>query len=188
MTFKDFLTDYESSVEWQNIKTTYFAKFPDFYVQGVKDKNGVLTDVSMPSLYDLFIDKYDIQEIGGETPDLFIHSVRDKIQELVMKYLPKLATLNQILYSADSTTHQSQALMNHFEMITTDSYADCGYIYPINATASKLSGKTTNEGTKTQKIPLGQTSWAQLTKEILSLPDIYNQILNELGNCFMQIL
>ena len=188
MVFQDFLDDYELTPEWQSIKTTFFAKFPDWYVQGVRDSSGTITNVSMSSLYDLFVDKYNIQEIGGETPDLFVHAVRDKIQELVIKYLPKVAILNQVLYSVDSTTKKSEALMNRFEMITTDDYADCGYIYPINATSSKMSGKTTNQGTKTQKIPLSQSSWAEITKEILSLPDVYNQIINELGSCFMQIL
>ena len=188
MTFQDFLDDYESSTEWQAIKTNFFAKFPDFYIQGVRDSSGTISNVVMPSLYDLFVDKYNIQEIGGETPDLFVHAVRDKIQSLVMEYLPKLAILNQVLYSVDSTTKKSEALMNRFEMVTTDDYADCGYIYPINATSSKMSGKTTNEGTRTQKIPLSSASWAEITKEILSLPDIYNRILDELAQCFMVIL
>ena len=188
MTFQDFLDDYESSTEWQAIKTNFFAKFPDFYIQGVRDSSGTISNVVMPSLYDLFIDKYNIQEIGGETPDLFVHAVGDKIQSLVMEYLPKLAILNQVLYSVDSTTKKSEALMNRFEMVTTDDYADCGYIYPINATSSKMSGKTTNEGTRTQKIPLSSASWAEITKEILSLPDIYNRILDELAQCFMVIL
>ena len=188
MTFQDFLGYYESSTEWQAIKTNFFAKFPDFYIQGVRDSSGTISNVVMPSLYDLFVDKYNIQEIGGETPDLFVHAVRDKIQSLVMEYLPKLAILNQVLYSVDSTTKKSEALMNRFEMVTTDDYADCGYIYPINATSSKMSGKTTNEGTRTQKIPLSSASWAEITKEILSLPDIYNRILDELAQCFMVIL
>ena len=188
MTFQDFLDDYETSTEWQAIKTNFFAKFPDFYIQGIRDSNGTISNVVMPSLYDLFVDKYNIQEIGGETPDLFVHAVRDKIQSLVMEYLPKLAILNQVLYSVDSTTKKSEALMNRFEMVTTDDYADCGYIYPINATSSKMSGKTTNEGTRTQKIPLSSASWAEITKEILSLPDIYNRILDELAQCFMVIL
>ena len=188
MTFQDFLDDYESSTEWQAIKTNFFAKFPDFYIQGVRDSSGTISNVVMPSLYDLFVDKYNIQEIGGETPDLFVHAVRDKMFQLVIKYLPKLAILNQVLYSVDSTTKKSEALMNRFEMVTTDDYADCGYIYPINATSSKMSGKTTNQGTKTQKIPLSSQSWAEITKEILSLPDIYNQILDELAQCFMVIL
>ena len=179
MTFQDFLDDYESSTEWQAIKTNFFAKFPDFYIQGVRDSSGTISNVVMPSLYDLFVDKYNIQEIGGETPDLFVHAVRDKMFQLVIKYLPKLAILNQVLYSVDSTTKKSEALMNRFEMVTTDDYADCGYIYPINATSSKMSGKTTNEGTRTQKIPLSSASWAEITKEILSLPDIYNRILDE---------
>ena len=188
MTFQDFLDDYELTPEWQAIKTNFFAKFPDFYIQGVRDSSGTISNVVMPSLYDLFVDKYNIQEIGGETPDLFVHAVRDKIQSLVMEYLPKLAILNQVLYSVDSTTKKSEALMNSFEMVTTDDYADCGYIYPINATSSKMSGKTTNEGTRTQKIPLSSASWAEITKEILSLPDIYNRILDELAQCFMVIL
>ena len=186
--FSDFLDDNGSSTQWVAIQTL-FANFPAFYIQGVRDSSGTISTVTTDSLYDLFVARYDIYEIGGETPDLFIHAVRDKIKELIIKYMPKIAVLSQIVWSMDSTTKKSQAMMNSFEMVTTDDFKNTGYIYPINTGSSaKMSGRTDNTGSRTEKRPLSQASWAELTKEILSLPDTYGAILDELGECFMMIL
>lgn len=186
--FSDFLTDNASSTQWIAIQNL-FANFPAFYVQGVRKSDGTITSVTTDSLYDLFVARYDIYEIGGETPDLFIHAVRDKIKELTIKYMPKIAVLSQIVWSMDSTTKKSEAMMNSFEMVTTDDFKNTGYIYPINTGSSaKMSGRTDNTGTRSEKRPLSQASWTELTKEILSLPDTYGAILDELGECFMMIL
>ena len=186
--FSDFLDDNASSAQWIAIQNL-FANFPAFYVQGVRKSDGTITSVTTDSLYDLFVARYDIYEIGGETPDLFIHAVRDKIKELTIKYMPKIAVLSQIVWSMDSTTKKSEAMMNSFEMVTTDDFKNTGYIYPINTGSSaKMSGRTDNTGSRTEKRPLSQASWAELTKEILSLPDTYGAILDELGECFMMIL
>lgn len=186
--FSDFLTDNSTTPEWTAIQTL-FANFPAFYVQGVMKSDGTVTSVTTDSLYDLFVARYDIYEIGGETPDLFIHAVRDKIKELIIKYMPKIAVLSQIVWSVDATTKKSIAMMNHFEMVTTDDFKNTGYIYPINTgSTAKMSGRTDNTGTRTEKRPLSQQSWAELTNEILNLPNTYGAILDELGACFMVIL
>ena len=186
--FSDFLTDNVSSAQWIAIQNL-FANFPAFYVQGVRKSDGTITSVTTDSLYDLFVARYDIYEIGGETPDLFIHAVRQKIKDLTIKYMPKIAVLSQIVWSMDSTTKKSEAMMNSFEMVTTDDFKNTGYIYPINTGSSaKMSGRTDNTGTRSEKRPLSQASWTELTKEILSLPDTYGAILDELGECFMMIL
>ena len=186
--FSDFLTDNSTTPEWIAIQNL-FANFPAFYIEGVRKSDGTITSVVTDSLYDLFVARYDIYEIGGETPDLFIHAVRDKIKELTIKYMPKIAVLSQIVWSVDATTKKSVAMMNHFEMVTTDDFKNTGYIYPINTgSTAKMSGRTDNTGTRTEKRPLSQQSWAELTNEILNLPNTYGAILDELGACFMVIL
>lgn len=186
--FSDFLTDNSTTAEWIAIQNL-FANFPAFYIEGVRKADGTITSVTTDSLYDLFVSRYDIYEIGGETPDLFIHAVRDKIKELTIKYMPKIAILSQIVWSVDATTKKSVAMMNHFEMVTTDDFKNTGYIYPINTGSSaKMSGRTDNTGTRTEKRPLSQQSWSQLTEEVLNLPNTYGAILDELGACFMVIL
>ena len=42
------------------------------------------------SMLDLFLDKYDIREIGAETEELFLHYWREKTSELLIKYVPKI--------------------------------------------------------------------------------------------------
>lgn len=186
--FSDFLTDNETTPEWVAIQNL-FANFPAFYIEGVRKSDGTITSVVTDSLYDLFVARYDIYEIGGETQDLFVHAVRDKIKELTIKYMPKIAILSQIVWSVDATTKKSQAMSNHFEMVTTDAFMNTGYIYPINTGSSaKMSGRTDNTGTRTEKRPLSQSSWTELTREVLDLPNTYGALLDELGACFMVIL
>ena len=55
-------------------------KFPSFII----DEN---TNLNM---LNLFIEKYDIREIGAETEELFLHFWKEKTNELIVKYKPKL--------------------------------------------------------------------------------------------------
>ena len=185
MTFREFLDEYELSTEWQAIVSD-FAQFPSFFCKGVVDASGTATTLSTPDLYTMLKDKYDIYEIGAETPDLFVNAMRDRIRVLIQKYAIKIGTLNQIVYSLN-TSGQRDAIANSFVIEINDDFVNAGYVYPINATASKMSGKTENSGTRTQKIPLSNRSYIELVKEILSLPDVYSQLLDEFGNCFMMI-
>jgi len=77
-TFEDFLTREETSTAWQNIKSS-FGAFPNFNIAG--------TNLSM---YDLFVDKYELREIGSETPSIFVHNINDKLNECKLKFLPKI--------------------------------------------------------------------------------------------------
>ena len=185
--FSDFLTDNASTPEWTAI-VTKFGTFPAFYIQGVRKSDGTYSNISLSSLYDLFIERYDMYEIGGETEDLFIHAVNDKLTELQIKYLPKMAILNQLVYAVDSTTHDSRAVSNTYVMRLEENYDNTGYVYPVNATSDKVSGRTNNNGYKETKMPLSQKSWSELIEEILRLPDLYNNLLDDLGAVFMQIL
>ena len=187
MTFHDFLSTYETSPEWQAIKSLC-DKFPAFFVAGVPDSSGATSTIETDSLYDLLKKYYDICEIGGETPDLFVDAMYHKANECIMKYALKIGTLNQIVYAVNSQTGRSEAMTNSFEIVTSDDYTDTGYIYPINATASKMSGKTNNSGTRTQNIPLSQKSYTELVNEILSLPAVYYDMVKSFEDCFMQIL
>lgn len=185
--FSDFLTDNETTPEWTAI-VTKFGTFPAFYIQGVRKSDGTYSDISLSSLYDLFVERYDMYEIGGETEDLFIHAVNDKLTELQIKYLPKMAILNQLVYAVDGTTHDSRAVSNTYVMRLEENYDNTGYVYPVNATSDKVSGRTNNNGYKETKMPLSQKSWSELIEEILRLPDLYNNLLDDLGAVFMQIL
>ena len=185
--FSDFLTDNASTPEWTAI-VTKFGTFPAFYIQGVRKSDGTYSDITLSSLYDLFVERYDMYEIGGETPDLFVHAVNDKLTELQIKYLPKMAILNQLVYAVDSTTHDSRAVSNTYIMRLEENYDNTGYVYPVNATSDKVSGRTNNNGYKETKMPLSQKSWTELIEEILRLPDLYNSLLDDLSAVFMQIL
>ena len=59
-------------------------KFPDF------DFRNDDLNVSF-SMKNLFIDKYDIREIGAETEALFMHFWKERTQQLVIEYTPKIS-------------------------------------------------------------------------------------------------
>ena len=59
---------------------TLMNKFPSFKIDNS-------TNLSM---LEMFIEKYDIREIGAETEELFLHFWKEKTNELIVKYKPKL--------------------------------------------------------------------------------------------------
>ena len=60
--FSDFLTDNETTPEWTAI-VTKFGTFPAFYIQGVRKSDGTYSNISLSSLYDLFVERYDISSL-----------------------------------------------------------------------------------------------------------------------------
>ena len=56
------------------------GKFPNF----------VFGDNINLSILTMFLEKYDVREIGAETEELFLHFWREKCNELLMKYAPKM--------------------------------------------------------------------------------------------------
>ena len=59
---------------------TLMGKFPAF----------IFGETISFNMLDLFIEKYDIREIGAETEQLFMHFWREKTNELLVKYVPKM--------------------------------------------------------------------------------------------------
>ena len=78
MTFAEFLRKHGDSTEWQAVKTK-FAKFPNF----------TLGNLNL-NMYDLLVEKYDIWEIGSEDENIFYHEFNEKVNELLIKYVPKI--------------------------------------------------------------------------------------------------
>ena len=77
-TFETFLSRNEQTAEWQAI-VGLFQKFPRFTL-GELDFD----------MYTLLRQKYDIFEIGSEDEQIFYHEFRDKTNELLIKYVPKI--------------------------------------------------------------------------------------------------
>ena len=61
-------------------------------ILGLMDKfpNFVFGENLNLSMKQLFLDKYDIREIGAETEELFMHYWKEHTQRLLIKYVPKI--------------------------------------------------------------------------------------------------
>ena len=164
-TLAEFLERNESSSQWQALKQR-FLLMPTFNVEGVMDRN----------FYELFVEKYDVREIGAETESLFFHYLNETISEVLIKYKPKISVFINNFNSL-------------FERKVRLSYSDDNkyYLNPINTTSEKLQNRTKYDGGKDQSFAF-LTSNAKLMQEIMNLKDIYNEALNEFEKCFMGVL
>ena len=84
-TFETFLERNEQTAEWQAI-VGLFQKFPRFTL-GELDFD----------MYTLLRQKYDIFEIGSEDEQIFYHEFREKTNELLIKYVPKIKSAESLV-------------------------------------------------------------------------------------------
>lgn len=168
-TFEDFLKQYQDSAEWAEVKAM-FDKFPTFTFADL--------DINY-SVYDMFIERYDIHEIGAETDNLFFHYCREKVRENIVRYAPKMreyiqnfakAFERQISYTENEDTKQ--------------------YLNPVNAAAGGANERVITHvitgRDRTNLIATFKTN-TELLNELLNIEDIYNECLDTFNELFMQI-
>ena len=146
------------------------------------------------SMKTLFMNKYDIREIGSETEELFLHFWREKTNELLMKYAPKM---HKWLENFDDLFKFTVKL----ELDTTENIysnnQNTYYLNPVNATSENLkvqdvdkSNGSNNRGVHTARDVL-QSVWgktrADIMEKILNLKDIFNDCLSEYETIFMGV-
>lgn len=180
-------------------------KFPNF----------VFGDDIEFSFIDLFIEKYDIREIGTETEELFIHYWREKTNELIIKYVPKIKMwIDNFTELFKFTVKLELSDNKRFSNGTQNTY----YINPVTAsteiektvvideeenktTVSYSGGKlktqdvdtTDNNGQHSRTISRDvlQSVWGKtrpiILKQIFDLEDIYNTCIKEYEKIFMGI-
>lgn len=168
-TFEDFLKQYQDTAEWEEVKAM-FDKFPAFTFADL--------DINY-SVYDMFIERYDIHEIGAETDNLFFHYCREKVRENIVKYAPKMreyiqnfgkAFERQLTYTENEDTKQ--------------------YLNPVNAAAGGANERVITHvitgRDRTNLIATFKTN-TELLNELLNIEDIYNECLDTFNELFMQI-
>lgn len=164
-TLAKFLERNESSSPWQAVKAR-FNLMPVFNVAGVFDRN----------FYELFVEKYDIREIGAETDSMFYHFINETISEVLIKYRPKIY-------------HFINNFNNLFSRQVELAYHDDNkyYLNPANTQADKLQNRTKYDGSKEQTFAF-LTSNPRMMSELLEVKDIYYEALDEFEKCFMGVL
>ena len=182
------------------------GKFPAF----------VFGDNLSINFIDLFIQKFDIREIGAETEELFMHFWREKTNELLIKYVPKITMwLNNFTelfkFTVSLRTEENQNYSNGRQ----DTY----YLNPVtastgitktvvvdeenNTTTTTFSGgnlktedvsSTDNSGQRKRVLDRDvlQSVWGKtrpiILKQIMELEDIYNSTIKEYNTIFMGVL
>lgn len=159
-------------------------KFPDF----VFGKNINL------SMLDLFIKRYDIREIGAETEELFLHFWREKTNELLMKYAPKM---QKWLENFDDLFKFTVNLSKTQTRIGNDSSKNTYFLNPVNSQTENLKVQDVDENnsetdhTITENRDVLQSVWgktrADIMEKILNLKDIFNDCLQEFETIFMGV-
>ena len=159
-------------------------KFPDF----VFGENIEL------SMLDLFIQKYDIREIGAETEELFLHHWREKTNELLMKYAPKM---QKWLDNFDDLFKFTVKLERDEEHSSSSTNKNTYYLNPVNANTLNLKvqdvddNKEDYEDSSHIERDVLQSVWgktrADIMEKILNLKDIFNDCLSEFETIFMGV-
>ena len=163
---------------------TLMSKFPNF----------VFGDSIELSMENLFIQKYDIREIGAETEELFLHFWREKTNELLMKYAPKMT---KWLENFDDLFKFTVKLELDTRENSSNRNENTYYLNPVNATTTNLkiqdvdkSEGGNSRGIHTERDVL-QSVWgktrADIMEKILNLKDIFNDCLAEYETIFMGV-
>lgn len=156
-------------------------KFPSFVI----DEN---TNLSM---LEMFIEKYDIREIGSETEELFLHFWKEKTNELIIKYKPKLDMWKAHFNDLFKFTVQLVATEN-----MSNNNQNTYYLNPVSKNTENLKvsdvDKTENNRERTITRDVLQTVWgktrADILNKILEVKDVFNDCLEEFEVIFMGVL
>ena len=184
-TLEDLLTNkgYGTGEQDQSLTDiiSLMNKFPSFII----DEN---TNLSM---LDMFIEKYDIREIGSETEELFLHFWKEKTNELIVKYKPKMDMW---------LAHFNDLFKFTVQLVATENMSNNNqntyYLNPVSKQTENLKvsdvDKTEYNRERTITRDVLQTVWgktrADILNKILEVKDVFNDCLAEFEVIFMGVL
>lgn len=184
-TLEDLLTNkgYGTGEQDQSLTEiiSLMNKFPSF----------VIDETTNLSMLNLFIEKYDIREIGSETEELFLHFWKEKTNELIIKYKPKLDMWLAHFNDLFKFTVQLVATEN-----MTNNNQNTYYLNPVSKQTENLKvsdvDKTEHSRERTITRDVLQTVWgktrADILNKILEVKDVFNDCLSEYETIFMGVL
>ena len=160
------------------------SKFPNFEFG---------EDINL-SMINLFMQKYDIREIGSPTEELFLHFWREKTNELLMKYAPKM---QKWLDNFDDLFKFTVKLELDTRENSSSNNKNTYYLNPVSSNTENLkvqdvdkSESGDSRGIHSERDVL-QSVWgktrADIMEKILNLKDIFNDCLNEYDVIFMGV-
>lgn len=142
----------------------------------------------------LFMEKYDIREIGAETEELFMHHWRETTNEILIKYVSKI---NMWIEHFNELFLFKVTLNSRDENRHTDKTTNTYYLNPINKSITDLKvqdvDENNNNGSTTliKERDVLQSVWGKtrphILAQILDLKDIYLDCLEEFESIFMGV-
>ena len=166
---------------------TLLNKFPDFVFETE------LVDFEF-SMETLFIQAYDLREIGAETEQLFMHFWREKCNELLIKYAPKISMWLEHFNDLFKFTVKLEIQDNENNRSKNQ---NTYYLNPVTTNTENLKvqdvDKSEDEFHKGRTISRDvlQTVWgktrANILQQIFDLENIYLECLYEFESIFMGV-
>ena len=152
-----------------------FDKFPTF----------VFGEDLELSFKTLFLQRYDIRKVGQNDIDLFMHYWREKTNELLVKYAPKM---QKWLDNFDDLFKFTVKLERDDTGYLTNGNQNTYYLNPVNATSQNLKVQDVDKSDRridrflhTERDVL-QSVWgktrADIMEKIMDLKDIFNDCLD----------
>lgn len=175
-TFEEYLSNTQSENEWKAL----FDCFPSF----------TLVDGLDLDMWSIFKRKFDLREIGAETEQLFAHYLRETIDEMAIRFIPKINMFidnfnNLFEFKVRLTYLQSENRGN------TNRY----YLNPVSPNVENLKVQDVDTSddslARTIEKDVLQSVWgktrANLLSQIMELQSIYYDCIAGFEKCFMGI-
>lgn len=188
-TLEDLLENQGYGTDNQSQSLTEILEVMDKFPKFVFGEN---IELSMTSL---FLDKYDIREIGAETEQLFMHFWKERANELLIEYAPKI----QMWLDHFNDLFKFTVTLEISENINSLNNGDnTYYLNPVSSTGTnlKVQDKSQNSSTgaymRTMERDVLQSVWgktrAQLLSQIMELQSVYNYCIKDFATIFMGVL
>lgn len=146
--------------------SSLWSNFPSF----------TLNDLNL-NMYDMFYDKYRLREIGAETEEMFEIFYKSKLNDMLVKYVPKLTAF---ISNWNKLFERKITLSNS----GSNSY----YLNPMTPNGTlKLDDKDSYENTQERPLSMFGKTNAELMEQVLNLKDIFLDCLNEFNSLFILI-
>ena len=169
------------------------GQFPDFDFQS----DAVHIEFNMLTL---FIQDYDLREIGAETEELFMHHWRERANELLVKYVPKIKMWIDNFNDLFKFTVRLQLTENKSNSdSSSNSNTNRYYLNPVSTNTENLkvqdvdtsNGANSSSGSMSRGMSRDvlQTVWgktrAMILQQIFDLQSVYLECLYEFEVIFM---
>lgn len=202
-TLEEFLKRNEESEVWQAL-VQKFNKFPAFNLSALNF-----------NFYNLFKDKYEIREIGAETESLFVHFVKDTLNETLIAYVPKIdlylanfsklmdrkislaqnyvdeRVMDRTIAGTEDDNEKKTTALNPITNLSGVGNARSATVDTVtrdnaNSTDEDSTYTVTFNGTKEQALMFFKNN-PELLEKAMEIRDIYLDALSSFEKCFMGI-